>query len=296
MSEGAGLAAAVVALVFWGGTAIANRYAVEFADPVAVATLRSMLAGVIALIVSFLLKFKFPAGATDRIILIVSGLCSFAIWPLALSLGLARTTASHAALIMAILPVLTVLMASAISRILPRAAWWFGGALAFIATVVLIFYRGETPGSDDPGPALIGDLIILGGTVLCAVGYVAGARLTPKIGSFATTFWGLAIALPVTAPVFLIYQQATNWSTLPTSAWWAIAWLTLLSSLLGYVLWFFALGRDGIEKVGSLQLMMPVVTLVGAVVVLGEILTLPLIGLSALILLGTIIAHRASAR
>ena len=36
--------AALLALIFWGGTAIANRYAVGFADPIVVATLRSMLA------------------------------------------------------------------------------------------------------------------------------------------------------------------------------------------------------------------------------------------------------------
>jgi drug/metabolite transporter (DMT)-like permease len=72
--------------------------------------------------------------------------------------------------------------------------------------------------------------------------------------------------------------------------------LTICSSLLGYLLWFYALGRGGIEKVGSLQLLMPVITLAGAVLVLGEELTPQLIGLSVLVLAGTVVAHRYSAR
>ena len=133
-----------------------------------VATLRSMLAGAIALVISLFLRLKFPAGHSDRLVLVISGLCSFAIWPLALSLGLARTTASHAALIMAMLPVFTVLMASALQKSMPRTAWWFGGALALISTAVLILFRGGSYDVADPASALVGDLIILVGAILCA--------------------------------------------------------------------------------------------------------------------------------
>lgn len=288
--------AAMVTLLFWGGTAIANRYAVGFADPITVATLRSMLAGAIALLVALSMRLEFPRERNDRILLLLSGLLSFAVWPLAISLGVARTTASHAALIMAMLPIFTVLIAALVHRTAPPKAWWFGGILALIATTILITYRGGSYTAADASSAVIGDLIILAGSVLCSAGYVAGAKLSPKIGAFATTFWGLSIALVVTAPVFAISQQQTDWSMMPTSAWWSIAWLTLCSSLFGYVLWFYALGRGGIEKIGSLQLLMPVITLAGAVWVLGEILTPQLVALSVLVLLGTFIAHRFANR
>lgn len=288
--------AAIVTLLFWGGTAIANRYAVGYADPIAVATLRSLLAGLLALSIALLLRLEFPAERKDRILLLLSGLFSFALWPIVLSLGLGQTTASHAALIMAILPVITVLLAALINRTVPTAAWWFGGTLAIIATVFLITDRGGSFAVADPAAAAIGDLIILAGCVFCAAGYVAGAKVTAKIGSFATTFWGLATALLVTVPGFLLTQAKTDWAALPASAWWAIAWLTLCSSFFGYVLWFYALGRGGIERIGSLQLLMPVVTLVGAVLILGEVLTWQLAALCSIVLLGTFIAHRYSTR
>lgn len=282
---------ALLALVFWGGTAIANRYAVGFADPIVVATLRSMLAGFVALVIALALRLERPTGRGDWGLLLVSGLFSFAIWPIFLSVGLGRTTASHAALIMATLPIITVLLASAINRRAPVSSWWAGASMALAGAVFLILDRGSSLGVADPASAAIGDLIILLGCVLCAAGYVAGGKLSPKIGAFATTFWGLSIALLITVPVFAISQHDTDWTTLPVAAWWSIAWLTFFSSLLGYVLWFFALGRGGIEKIGSLQLLMPVITLVGAVLILNEIVTLKLALLAGVVLAGTAIAH-----
>lgn len=287
--------AALLALVFWGGTAIANRYAVGFADPITVATLRSMLAGALALIVALLMRLNFPHKHSDRLLLSLSGLFSFALWPILLSLGLEKTTASHAALIMATLPIITVLLASLVNRSLPSRAWCLGGAIALLGATLLIIDQGASFAVADRRGATIGDLTILAGCFVCASGYVAGGKLVPTIGAFATTFWGLAIALFVTAPIFAISQQETDWSALPVAAYWAIAWLTICSSLLGYVLWFFALGRGGIEKIGSLQLLMPVITLAGAVLILGEVLTLKLVLLVAAVLAGTFIAHRFSA-
>ena len=288
--------AAIIAMIFWGGTAVANRYAVGFIDPITVATLRTCLAGSVALVIALALRMPLPTTRRDQFLLVLVGLIGFAIWPLTISLALAKTTASHAALIIATMPVMTVLVASFVHRTIPPIAWWLGGAAALSATAILIIYRDGSLTVADPSAAFVGDLTILGGCVLCSIAYVMAAKLTPKIGSFATTFWALSVALVITAPIFAYSQQQTDWTTVPATAWWSLAWLTICSSLLGSVLWFFALARGGIEKIGSLQMLMPVFTLFGAVWVLGEVLTLQLIALSALVLAGTYVAHRYSNR
>ncbi len=68
--------------------------------------------------------------------------------------------------------------------------------------------------------------------------------------------------------------------------------MTIFSSLIGYMLWFFALGRGGIDRIGSLQLTMPVMTLAVAAVLLGETLS-ALSTVAAVVLIGgTVVAHR----
>ena len=71
-----------------------------------------------------------------------------------------------------------------------------------------------------------------------------------------------------------------------------MAGLPFLSSITGYALWFCALGHGEISRIGSLQLLMPVITLYAASVVLDESLSIALVMISVVIVGGTFVAHR----
>ena len=92
-------------------------------------------------------------------------------------------------------------------------------------------------------------------------------------------------------PVFTVIIGRTVWVAVPGAGWLSILWMSLLSSLAGYVLWFYALGRGGIGRIGSLQMAQPVVTLVAAAVILSETLTIPLLATGAMIIAGTFTAQ-----
>jgi len=286
-------AAAAAALVFWSGTAIANKIAVAHIDPSSAGILRSMLAGLVAGGLALALRLPFPRAAGQRGLLLISGIASFAVWPMLMSLGLGRTTASHAALIMALLPAFTGLIAAAFDRAWPRASWWAGVALAAIGAFALIFYRSGGALLGD-GASIVGDLVILAGVVTCALGYVCGGKLSPAIGAWATTFWGLALATLATAPTLALLAHRTDWAAVGAAGWLAIAYMTVLSSLAGYAAWFWALGRGGIARIGSWQFAMPVTTLAAAAVVLGEAITWPLVLAGLAILAGTALAQMPS--
>jgi len=287
------MAAAAAAITLWSGTAIANKIAVGHMDALSAGVLRSMLAGFIALAVVAVHRFPLPAGRGNKLLLVVSGTSSFAVWPMLMSLGLGHTTANHSALIMAMIPVFTGLIAAAFDRRLPRPGWFAGAALALAGTVVLVSERIAPVGV--AGASTTGDLIVLAGVGVCGLGYVAGGRVTPLIGTRATTFWGLSFAAVVLVPVFLILAPRTEWAAVSAAGWASIAYMTLLSSLLGYALWFWALGNGGIARVGSLQFFQPVTTLVLAALILGEAVTLPLVAAGGIILAGTWLAQRGAA-
>lgn len=286
------LGAAVTALLFWSGTAIANKIAVGHMDPLTAGVLRSMLAGFIAIAVAAAGRLPLPPGMGNKLLLAVAGTASFAVWPMLLSLGLGHTTANHSALIMALIPVFTGLIAAAFDRRAPRRGWWGGAALALVGTVILVSERIGPLTVD--GASTTGDLIVLAGVGLCAFGYVAGGRLTPLIGTRAVTFWGLACASLVLVPVFILLAPRTDWAAVSTAGWAGIAYMTLLSSLLGYALWFWALGHGGIARIGSLQFGQPVMTLILAALILGEAVTVPLLVAGGVILAGTWLAQRSA--
>jgi len=279
------------AILLWSGTAIANKVAVAHLDPMTAGITRSLLAGVIAAGYGAAVRLPLPDTPARWGLLALSGVACFAVWPMLLSVGLGLTTANHAALVMALLPVLTGLIARGLERRLPRPRWWAGVATALVGTFALVFHRsGGTLLSEHGGTA--GDLIILGGTFVCALGYVAGGHLSRTIGTAATMSWGLAFALTLLVPAFLWRAPHTNWGSVGVTGWTAVAYLTLVSSLLGYAAWFWALGRGGIARVGSWQLAQPVLTVVLAAALLREPVTLPLALSAAAIVAGTAIAQR----
>ena len=279
------------AIVLWSGTAIANKVAVDQMDAMTAGVLRSMLAALLASGFALASRLPLPSRRGHLGLLLLSGVASFAIWPMLLSLGLGRTSASHAALIMAVLPVFTGLVGAALEGRRLRRGWWAGSSIAVAGTALLVLYRSGGTLRDGTG-SLGGDLIILAGVGICALGYAAGARLSPVIGTWATTFWGLTAALTLLIPAFLLLAHRTDWSAVGPRGWGSIAYMTLLSSLVGYAAWFWALGRGGIARISSLQFLQPVFSLLLAAALLGEVLTLPLILSATTILVGTGLAQR----
>jgi len=286
------LAAGIGTLLLWSGTPIANKIVVDYMDGLTAGLVRSTLAGLVAIVVAIAMRLPFPRDRRDRLLLVVSGVLSFAAWPVVLSIGLERTSAGHAALILATIPVLAVLLAALLDRQAPRVPWWLGAGIALAGCGLIVGAgplgaEGRAPGAWTP----LGDAIVFAGAAICAVGYVAGGRLSPRIGTAATTFWGLSIAMIVLVPLLAAAAPETMWSAVAAEGWLAMAWMSLLSSLAAYALWFYALGRAGIGRTSSLLLVTPAITLVGASVVLGEPIGWLMIASCGLVVSGTYLAH-----
>lgn len=286
--------AVVFTLVFWSGTVIANRVAVESVDGLTAGAFRSMLAGFIALAIALAFRLPFPRQRRHRWLLVCSGWLNFAIWPMVLSVGISLANASHAALIMALLPVTTGLIAALVNRTRPPAGWWLGAGVAIAGSVMLIAFTRPAGDLALSPTYLLGDLVILLGVTLCSAGYVAGAKLSPVIGSWSSTFYGLGAALLLLVPVMLILYPRTDWGAVTADGWIAIGWLTLLSSLAGYALWFLAMERGGIARIAIFQFLQPVLSVVAASIVLGERITWTIVVAGLAILLGTWVAQRHS--
>ncbi|ANM31015.1 hypothetical protein ABI59_17725 [Acidobacteria bacterium Mor1] len=284
---------AAVAILIWGGTAVANKFAVAEMDALTAGVLRSTLAGLIAAAIALAARLPRPRSAGQTGLLLFSGLASFAAWPMLMSLGLGRTTANHAGLIMATLPVLTGLIGALVEGRRLRFRWWLGCAVALGGTAALILWR-TPPGAGGQGPSLAGDLIVLGGTLICACGYVAGGNLSASIGAWSTTFWGLTAALTVLLPALAVLAPQVVWSEVGPVGWSSILYMTLLSSLVGYAAWFWALGRGGVARIAAWQFLQPVLTVLFAAWLLDEGITLPLVLAALAILLGTAMARRWS--
>ncbi|HEY7610020.1 MAG TPA: DMT family transporter [Alphaproteobacteria bacterium] len=284
------LLAAGAAVLIWGGTPIATRIAVETIDPAMVGMLRTLLAALLAPFLMLALRLPTPAGDGTRPLLAFAGLCAFVLFPVLFSIGIGYTTASHAALILALQPVFTALTAHAVERHWPSRRWALGAAFAAAGAFALVHFRiGIAEGTAE---SWIGDLLILAAGFLASIGYVGGGRAARRLPAVGVTLWGLAIGGLALLPLFAWRAGGIDWSAGTLSSWSAVAYLAFAVSSLGYLLWYWALARGGIARIGTLQFLQPVASLVLAAILLGETMTLPLAACAALVLAGTIYAHR----
>jgi drug/metabolite transporter (DMT)-like permease len=281
---------AVLVMVLWGATPILTRIALEDLEPLAVATLRTVLAGLLALPLVASMRSPVPRTPTTRRLLAVSGLAAFVVFPVVYTIGQERTSGLHGVVILAALPVFTGIYASLAARRRPGRAWLVGCAVALAGEAVVIAGRGVAGGD----ATLTGDLLVLAAALVVSAGYVAGALLPPRgIPSSAATYWGVVLGAVVLMPLAVALGARDGLPDAGWSAWAAVAILAGLTSVVGYIGWYWALDRGGIQRIATIQFLQPLSGVVLAVIVLGDrVAPTTAIG-GAAVVCGIVVAQRA---
>ncbi|HKY23515.1 MAG TPA: DMT family transporter [Gaiella sp.] len=281
---------AVLVMVVWGATPILTRIALEDMEPLVVATLRTIVAGLLAVPLLAHARLSLPRAATSRRLLAISAAAGFVVFPVVYTIGQERTSGLHGVMILAALPIFTGLYAAAVARRPPTGGWLVGCAIALAGEVVLIGARG----GDASDATLGGDLLVLAAALVVSAGYVAGAMLPPRgVSSAAATYWGVVLGAVVLAPLATALLARDGLPEAGWRAWGAVAVLAVVTSVVGYIGWYWALDRGGIARISTLQFLQPLSGFALAVVVLGDSVTPTIAVGAAAIVCGVIIAQRA---
>lgn len=286
--------AALIAVALWGASSVATKLAITALPPLAVAILRTVLAGVVALPLAVVLRVAPPRRTTDRwsvAMLAVSGFVAFSIL---FSLGLNLTSSVHGAMILAMLPIATGALALVWDRRRPSRAWLSGCTIAAAGEAVLILGR---EGSGGATASIAGDVLVLLSILFGALGNVTGGRLQQAgYPAKAATLWGAVLATAILCPVLPWVARGVVWHLVTPTAWVGVAYLAFGVTILGYALWYWALGHGDIAQVGLLQFLQPVTGVFLAWVLLDEGLTGTLLLATMLVLLGVWIATPRASR
>lgn len=180
--------------------------------------------------------------------------------------GLKRTTASAASLILALVPMLTLLFRIAFMRERISAIRWIAVVLSLVgAYFVIITDGGEGAGT------LIGNLLMVC-ACLCWTGYILSTpRLMENHSSLRVSTWQ-AVAAVITLAPFALMERG-EWVPVSLKAWLCIFALAAICSALGYVLY-----NEAIRTVDSLTVSLtinlnPVAACIGGALLLGEMLS-----------------------
>lgn len=208
-------------------------------------------------------------------------------FPLLLGLAMRHVTASHAAVILALLPLATAAMAAWVMH--QRAHWGFWACAALGAVLVLVFsvYRARQLGQGwTPEWA---DLLLIGAVISASLGYVAGARVTPALGAERVICWVCLLALPVTLPGALLTLPA---HPIAPASWAALGYVGTFSMWAGFFAWYRGLVMGGTMRVSQVQLLQPFLSIVFAIPVLGETLDPVALGFAAAVMATVFVSRK----
>lgn len=279
---------AAFAVFSWGITPAITAFQVTEIPPLQAGMMRSVFAVPAALAFIVFLRLQTPRDGVTWGWLLLAGFGAFCGFPILFTLGVSQTATSHAALILACMPVVSGGMAAMLDRRMPRGGWFAGAALALVGETILITSR------DSSGIATVeGDLLCIAAAIISGSGYVAGSRATAKIGTWSTTFWGVAIAGAAQIPLLYWLARDFAWGELTYVGWGSTLYLVIFATVLAYAAWYWALNHGSVVRIAPVQFGQPVVSLVFAVVLLSEPITLPIMISTAMIIGGIVLASRA---
>jgi drug/metabolite transporter (DMT)-like permease len=265
-SSRTGLAWGFLGVLAFSFTVPFTRVAVEGMSPLFVGSGRAVIATILAAAALAVTRQRLPQGIQWARLAVVAGGVVIG-FPLLTSFALTTASASHSAVVIALLPAATAVMAVIRGKERPSVSFW---VMAGIGAIVALIFASIQGGG--PSAPTLSDLLIFGAVVAAAIGYAEGGLLSRELGSWQTVSWALVLASPlmVVLTVVAIAQQPVNATA---TQWAAFGYLGVVSMFLGFVAWYRGLAIGPIARVSQVQLVQPVISIVWAALLLGEVLT-----------------------
>lgn len=205
--------------------------------------------------------------------------------------GLAYTSPGHAALLYALTPVFVFVIARARLGEGTSLAKLAGIVLAFAGVLVVLLARGILAFRGQAAP-LLGDLMILVAVKAWAVYAVWGKPYAERYGAIAFTGFSLLFGSILYLPLGLLESRAGDFAALSAGGWGAVGYLVLITSVVCYVLFYWALARAQASRVAIWSNLQPVFTAILAWALHGERLTAPFLAGGAMVLAGVVLTER----
>jgi drug/metabolite transporter (DMT)-like permease len=279
-----------VASLCWSGNHIVGRAIAGHVPPVAIATLRWLIAAVVLYpFVRAQLARDWPLIRARPGVLVYLALIGGALFGTLQFIGLQFTTALNVSVLNSLAPVLIVAASAVMFRDRLTIAQAVGIAVSLAGVLVIITkLDASVAGSLSFN---IGDLIVLANMALWGV-YSASLRLRPPIHALSFMFMLSLISGVALLPAFA-WEASTGYTLQPT---WvtvgAVTFVALVSTIGGFALWTRGVELIGPNRAGVFLHLIPVYSALLTGMLLGEPLMFYHVIGFALILAGVWLASR----
>ncbi len=274
----------VIQLLLSGGNYIIANAAAQTIPPPNLTFLRTIISGIVFLLYTLYARLPFRYKGRDLTLLIFLGLISVTLNQFVFLYGMKYTTATEGALFYALTPIFVMLLSRKYLNEKITTTKIAGTAMAFTGVVVVILSKGSFA---DNGFHLQlehvkGDALIFVAVVSWATYTTLGRKLIIEYGAINATVFTALFGTIIYAPIGVWSSVGYNYGGLSGGQWMQVLYLSLGTSIAGYVLWYYALGKIEASKVAVFTNGQPVITAIMAYLFLDQ-------GLSVAFAVGAVI-------
>lgn len=199
-------------------------------------------------------------------------------------LGTQLASATHAALMYGLTPVLVYLLALVLRRSIWSRRMGFATLVAFAGAASLVWDRLQFEMSHS---FMIG-LLLLFGAVFSWAGYsIVSAPLAQKYGPLRALTIVMVAGVILYTPAWLIDGSRFDLRTISTGALAGFGYITLVTSYANYLIWYATLSRVEINRASIAKNASPLFAVIVAWLILREPMT-PWLAIAAVLIVGAI--------
>jgi len=269
----------------FGLSFVAVKYALRGFQPMLVALLRFSIAGAVLWVAWRLQPRREHVTRQELARLALLGFVSLTLYFAFETNGVARTSASNASLIVATIPIFVAVLGAVFLGERAGRRRWTGILLSFAGVAGLVLLGGE-----EGGGSIVGDLLVLGAAVTGAVyNLMARDLLQTRSALYVTAFQNLFGALFM-LPIAVVEALLVGVRTPTSSACLGVAYLSVFSSVLAYLLLNYAFRFLEASLVAVFVNLIPVVGVAAAYALLGERFTIGQAVAAAVVVAGVWVA------
>jgi drug/metabolite transporter (DMT)-like permease len=278
--------------LIWALNYIAAKVAVKSFPPLLVGPLRALFAAVVLLpVFLFSRRGQTQSDAWSRRDLLqvgVLGVFGITLNQILFVVGMQRTSVAHAALMIAMSPLLVLTMAAlkGQERITQRKLAGIGTSIAGIAALNLV------PGKAAQGASFAGDAWVFLASFSFALYTVYGKDLAHRHDSLTMNTLGYVAGAGAGLPLLIPQSLGFQFSGVPAAAWWALAYMAVLSSVVCYLIFYYALRWMPASRISAFSYSQPVIASLAGMALLHESVTANVVAGGLLVLTGVWLVGR----
>jgi drug/metabolite transporter (DMT)-like permease len=279
-----------IATFCWAANIIAGKLVLHSMSALALAQIRVTGATILFFVLFFLGRGRAALRLTRREwgFLALTAFFGITLNQLFFISGIGKTSAAHSGLIVALGPVMVLILSCALRLEALTALKTVGAAISLAGVGVLTAGKG----AHTSGATWIGDALLLVGSAAFAYYTILLKEVADRYDALTLNTLVFGMGAVFMLPFGARAAARVSWMALSAEAWWGIAFMIILGSVVSYLIYAFALTKLTASRVAAFAYLQPVIAAGLGIWLLGEALSSRVIVGGVLILLGVYLAER----